>query len=221
MASNINPTNIDITFPIAGQDNDTQGFRDNFRNIKNNLSTAKSEITNLQSILGAAPQIVNPPVSLTSGGTAGQVAYDANYFYVCTATNTWTKIPNTSIAYSNANIAAYLPTYTGNISAGNLNVTSVTYTNQEIVNTTEVVTGNLTIGGIVTGNTTTFTGNIITNQKILANSLTVTSAIQFANLTTAQINTISTPARGMTVYNYNTGNIQVYNGTKWANITLS
>jgi hypothetical protein len=25
----------------------------------------------------------------------------------------------------------------------------------------------------------------------------------------------------MTVYNYTSGNIQVYNGTKWANITLS
>ena len=34
MASLINPTNIDVTYPIAGQDNDTQGFRDNFNNIK-------------------------------------------------------------------------------------------------------------------------------------------------------------------------------------------
>ena len=30
MASNIDATSIDATFPIAGQDNDSQGFRNNF-----------------------------------------------------------------------------------------------------------------------------------------------------------------------------------------------
>jgi hypothetical protein len=49
MASNINPFNIDGTYPIAGQDNDSQGFRDNFTNIRNNLSFAKSEVEDLQS----------------------------------------------------------------------------------------------------------------------------------------------------------------------------
>ena len=48
MASNINPYNVDGTFPIAGQDNPSQGFRDNFTNIKNNLLYAQSEITDLQ-----------------------------------------------------------------------------------------------------------------------------------------------------------------------------
>lgn len=49
MASNINPYNIDGTYPIAGQDNSSQGFRDNFTNIKNNLTYAAAEITDLQS----------------------------------------------------------------------------------------------------------------------------------------------------------------------------
>ena len=48
MASSINANNIDGTFPIAGQDNDSQGFRDNFTNIKTNLSTAKTELEDLQ-----------------------------------------------------------------------------------------------------------------------------------------------------------------------------
>ena len=48
MASNINPYNVDGTFPIAGQDNPSQGFRDNFTNIKNNLLYAQSELTDLQ-----------------------------------------------------------------------------------------------------------------------------------------------------------------------------
>jgi len=80
-------------------------------------------------------------------------------------------VPN----YSNTNVAAYLITSTGNISAGN----------------------------------------------ITANSISVTSVVQFANLTTTQINAITPISRGMTVFNFTTGNIQVYNGTKWANITLS
>ena len=48
MASNINPNNIDGSFPIAGQDNSSQGFRDNFTNIKNNFTFAQSEINDLQ-----------------------------------------------------------------------------------------------------------------------------------------------------------------------------
>jgi hypothetical protein len=131
MTSLIAPYNIDITYPIAGQDNDTQGFRNNFQSTQDNFIIAASEITNLQSNVSTLQQ---------------------------------TQV------FGNANVAAYLPTYTGNISASNL---------------------------------------------------TVSSAIQFANLTTTQVNAISTPQRGMTVYNYTTGNIQVYNGTKWANITLS
>ena len=48
MASSIVPGNIDGTFPIAGQDNSSQGFRDNFTATKNNFTTAKSEIEALQ-----------------------------------------------------------------------------------------------------------------------------------------------------------------------------
>ena len=49
MASSINTNNIDGTFPVAGQDNSSQGFRDNFTNLKTNLGYAKTEIEDLQS----------------------------------------------------------------------------------------------------------------------------------------------------------------------------
>lgn len=49
MSSNINPNNINGAYPVAGQDNDSQGFRDNFTNIKTNFSYAGDEITDLQS----------------------------------------------------------------------------------------------------------------------------------------------------------------------------
>lgn len=48
MTSNINYANIDAEYPVAGQDNDTQGFRDNFGYIKTSLQAAKSEIQDLQ-----------------------------------------------------------------------------------------------------------------------------------------------------------------------------
>jgi len=40
---------IDQTYPVAGQDNDSQGFRDNFNNVKDSLSLASADIVELQS----------------------------------------------------------------------------------------------------------------------------------------------------------------------------
>ena len=48
MASNINPNNIDGAYPVAGQDNNSQGFRDNFTNIKTNFQFTEDEINDLQ-----------------------------------------------------------------------------------------------------------------------------------------------------------------------------
>ena len=48
MASGIITTGIDTAYPVAGQDNDSQGFRDNFTNLKTALDTAKTEISDLE-----------------------------------------------------------------------------------------------------------------------------------------------------------------------------
>lgn len=48
MTSNINPNNINGAYPVAGQDNNSQGFRDNFTNTKTNFQYASEEITDLQ-----------------------------------------------------------------------------------------------------------------------------------------------------------------------------
>lgn len=48
MTSNINFAAINENFPVAGQDNDTQVFRDNFDTIKTNFQEAKTEIEDLQ-----------------------------------------------------------------------------------------------------------------------------------------------------------------------------
>lgn len=49
MTSQINYGAIATNYPVAGEDNDSQGFRDNFTAISAGLAAAKSEITALQS----------------------------------------------------------------------------------------------------------------------------------------------------------------------------
>jgi hypothetical protein len=48
MASAINPNNINDQYPVAGQSNNTQGFRDNFAGTKTNFQAAADEINELQ-----------------------------------------------------------------------------------------------------------------------------------------------------------------------------
>lgn len=65
MASNINPNNINGAYPVAGQDNDSQGFRDNFTNTRLNFTAAANELTDLQAkVILSAPLVgtVSPPV---------------------------------------------------------------------------------------------------------------------------------------------------------------
>ena len=49
MTSAINPNNINGAYPVAGQDNNSQGFRDNFTNTVTNFQFAADEISDLQS----------------------------------------------------------------------------------------------------------------------------------------------------------------------------
>ncbi|WP_396189338.1 hypothetical protein [Flavobacterium sp.] len=69
MASHINPYNIDGTFPIANQDNSSQGFRDNFTNIRNNLIFAQNEITDLQAKVIVTTALTGQTVTNDMAGT--------------------------------------------------------------------------------------------------------------------------------------------------------
>jgi hypothetical protein len=73
--SNINPQNIDGTYPIAGQDNDSQGFRDNFTNTINNFTFAAAELTDLQTYA-----LLRAP--LGSVGQTGTPSNDMNYAFL-------------------------------------------------------------------------------------------------------------------------------------------
>lgn len=70
MTSQVNPNNIDGTYPVAGQDNDSQGFRDNFTNIRNNLTFAKAEIEDLQNKAVLKSALLNTTLSNDFAGSA-------------------------------------------------------------------------------------------------------------------------------------------------------
>jgi hypothetical protein len=84
MTSQINPNDIDGAYPVAGQDNDSQGFRDNFTNTGTNFQYAADEITDLQNnaVLKAALTGTtldnNMNGSLLYNFTASQVAGTVN-----------------------------------------------------------------------------------------------------------------------------------------------
>jgi hypothetical protein len=88
MASNINPNNIDGSYPVAGQDNNSQGFRDNFTNTKVNFQYAEEEINDLEakSVLKAA----------LSGGTLDNNMNDNTIYAVNLNDVSTTRIASTA-----------------------------------------------------------------------------------------------------------------------------
>lgn len=55
--------------------------------------TSMAAITAANVTLGSRPILpTHTPASATATGTAGEVAWDANYIYVCTAANTWKRV---------------------------------------------------------------------------------------------------------------------------------
>ena len=96
--SNINPQNIDGSFPIAGQDNNSQGFRDNFTNTINNFTFAAAELNDLQT-----NAVLKGP--LGSVGQTGTPTNDMGYAFITSpqlkqAVETINAIGNVSVGGS-------------------------------------------------------------------------------------------------------------------------
>ena len=121
--SSINPNNIDGQYPIAGQDNDSQGFRDNFTNTKNNFTFAYNELTDLQSkaVLKSAlsggslsndmayAQLISPQL-LKSVETVNDLGTKTGSFTISWADGHfqyYTTSGNTTLAFSNWPTSAY------------------------------------------------------------------------------------------------------------------
>jgi len=62
MTSQINTNGINTDYPVPGENNSTQGFRDNFGSIRNNLDLAQEEITDLQNVVVVKTGLAGNPV---------------------------------------------------------------------------------------------------------------------------------------------------------------
>jgi hypothetical protein len=127
---------IDTTFPVPGQDNDTQGFRDNFGNIQIALNRAAEEISDLDIVqIGIANQLSNFTNPTTFRGTEV----------------TTTVINSVTINNSGDITVSGDGRFIGDGSLlSNLSVANVS----QISNLTDLTTQNLTVG-LVNGNTAT------------------------------------------------------------------
>ena len=98
MASNISTTNIDTNFPIAGQDNDSQGFRDNYNIIKTNFDYAKTEIETLQTTTAKLNQENVFNGTLITNAVLSQTA---ELFFDAGVTDTASDPNNIELSYAN------------------------------------------------------------------------------------------------------------------------
>ena len=95
---------INITFPVPGADNDSQGFRTNFSKIQTSLGIASQEITELQlAVNNPANVILNSytPSELYTLGTVDDgtmVFLTTGYFKpVYINSGTWYTMTGTSV----------------------------------------------------------------------------------------------------------------------------
>lgn len=100
MTSQINPNNIDGSYPLAGVPNNTQGMRDNFTNTKTNFQYAADEISELQSksVLKAALTGTTLDNNMNDNLIYAVKLQDISYSYVALTTTAGTVNIDFSVA---------------------------------------------------------------------------------------------------------------------------
>jgi len=167
--SNINTTNIDNTYPKQGQDNPSQGFRDNFSYIKIALDTAASEITALQEMANLSTTtdflglLVDLQMTAANTNTHLSLLDSEVARLTTTATNNFNSIIaiNGQLSLLQSNTSSFLRTYTGNISASNINALgNISGGSLTVYGTTNLNTvSNVTITGGTNGQVLTTNGH--------------------------------------------------------------
>jgi hypothetical protein len=208
MSSQIDNENIDSTYPVAGQDNDSQGFRDNFASIKTNFGYAKTEIQDLQSKAILKSALTGGTLSNDLGGnnisngtltnvhgtsysqtiqTTGDIDIVNGALQVFTvnddATLTFKNWPSTG---KYANVRTHFRSGVSAVSVGNDVTVGRRYTIDQVSNTNFVnmgATPTAVFTGGITGTTLTVSsitsGTLTTNTYISGDSVTGGTKIVF------------------------------------------
>ena len=117
----------------------------------------------------------------------GNVTLPSNTFGINYANGSQVSL---SGSYSNANVANYLPTYQGNLSAGNISVIGNISTQNDITAVTITTENTGTFGNVSTAGTMAATGNVsggnlISNNTISGITIATTGTGTFGNVSTA------------------------------------
>ncbi len=210
MTSQIDNTSIDSTFPIAGKDNDSQGFRDNFASIKNNFAYAKEEIQDLQNKAILKSALEGETLNNDLGGSnisngnhtnfhgtsySQTVSSTANidiekgsmqsFILTDNSTFTFTNWPDTGIY---AQVRAHFKSNGAIINVGNDITTGKRYTINEVNNTNFIAMGaepTTVFVGAISGNTLTVSskssGTIGLNTYLIGSGITAGTKIIATN----------------------------------------
>ena len=178
MASNINETGVNKDYPVAGQDNDSQGFRDNFNQIKTDLTNAKSELEALQSNAVLKANLTSPAVT-ASNDLAGLELFDfKRYQYVDKVSALGSVSGSNSIDVSNGSVFTLT-------TAGLTTLTFTGFKNTGFESVKLIITQ----GGAHSVNLTGVTFPFLMNPDATTNNLDSTAGIDFSTrYTFPQIN---------------------------------
>ena len=195
MTSAINPNNIDGAYPVAGQDNNSQGFRDNFTNTKTNFQYAATEITDLQNKAVLKSALTGTTLNNNMGGSIlsnaqlqnmsetvvslGTISGDVGINYAAGSYQTVTTGGPISLAFTNFTAAGTADSVFVQIS-----VASVAHT--------------LTLPAAVSVNTTGITGintttNVITFPAIGTYTFEFTTSNGGTTVTVNEVNKVLQP----------------------------
>jgi hypothetical protein len=173
MTSTINTNGINVNYPVPGENNSTQGFRDNFTSIKNNLDTTATEITDLQTKVVVKQPLAGIPLNNDMANTlisnASIRSFRATTYNLGNALS-GTVLVNTALA----------DVHYGNV-AGNV---TLQFSSWAPVNTESEITLRLGISNTsavitfpseVVASNNNFGGTLIENSANTANILTITA----------------------------------------------
>ena len=166
MTSAINPNDIDGAYPVAGQDNNSQGFRDNFTNTKTNFQYAADEISDLQSKVVLKSALVGTTLNNNMQGSVLSNAQLQNMSE--TVVSLGTVSGTTTINYS---LGSYQTlTTNGAVSLG--------FSNFPAAGSAASVTVQVTV--LSTGHTLTFPSAVSINTRGIQGLNTSTNVLTFA-----------------------------------------
>lgn len=182
MTSSINPNNIDGAYPVAGQDNNSQGFRDNFTNTRTNFAYAAAEITDLQNKAVLKAALTGTTLNNDMGGSILSNFQGQNISQ--TVVNLGTLSGDVGINYT----AGSYQTVTTNGSI------SLAFTNFTAAGTADYVVVQITVSNVA---------DTVTFPSAVGSGASATSEIGIQGLNTGT-NTITYAATGTYIYSFTT-----------------